>query len=182
MKRTCLSTMYGIGLIRIAPGTWGSLVAALLAYPILQLNFGFAWLLLGAILFTILGTANANRYMRDRNTTHDPSEIVIDELVGQWLTFTMLHAWLFLIAGNTATALRLIAEVSATPLYFALGFALFRLFDILKPWPISVADRRVKGGFGVMFDDIVAAIPAGTLLYVAYLLSPMLNGTMEVQP
>jgi phosphatidylglycerophosphatase A len=183
MKRHCLSTMYGVGLVRIAPGTAGSLVAVLLAYPILLLPFGYVWLALGAVLFTILGSSNAARFMRDRNTSHDPSEIVIDELVGQWFTYAVWHAWLYAIAGNHAAALRLLDSVAASPVYLALGFLLFRFFDILKPWPISLADRRVKGGFGVMFDDILAAIPAGTLLYIIYLFAPVILGhELEVNP
>jgi phosphatidylglycerophosphatase A len=183
MKRHCLSTMYGVGLVRIAPGTAGSLVAALLAYPILHLPFGYAWLAVGAVLFTVLGTINAARFMRDRNTSHDPSEIVIDELIGQWFTYAVWYGWLFAIAGSSDSAIRLLDEVAASPLFLALGFALFRLFDIVKPWPISWADRHIKGGFGVMFDDVLAAIPAGTLLYVVYLFSPLLAGQpLEVNP
>lgn len=182
MKRHCLSTMYGVGLVRGAPGTAGSLVAALIAYPILLLPYGYAVLTAGALLFTLLGTANAGRFMRDRNTTHDPSEIVIDELIGQWLTYSVWYAWLVALAGNLKAAMVLLAEVSSSPLYLALGFVLFRFFDILKPWPISWADKRIKGGFGVMFDDILAAIPAGTLLYVAYICSPYLTGQLETMP
>ncbi len=182
MKRHCLSTMYGVGLVRIAPGTLGSAVAVLLAYPILMLPFGYVWLALGAVLFTILGTVNAAKFMRDRNTSHDPSEIVIDELIGQWFTYAVWYGWLLTMAGNAATAERLLSELATSPLYLALGFVLFRIFDILKPWPISWADRRIKGGFGVMFDDILAAIPAGTLLYVAYIFSPLLTGDLPSQP
>ena len=182
MKRHCLSTMYGVGLVRIAPGTLGSAVAVLLAYPILLLPYGYAWLALGAVLFTFLGTLNASKFMRDRHTAHDPSEIVIDELVGQWFTYAVWYGWLVLMAGNVSTAARLLSEQATSPLYLALGFVLFRVFDILKPWPISWADRRVKGGFGVIFDDILAAIPAGTLLYVAYLFSPLLYGELPSQP
>jgi phosphatidylglycerophosphatase A len=182
MKRHCLATMYGVGLIRGMPGTYGSAVAALLAYPILLLPFGYAWLALGAVLFTALGTASSSRFMRDRNTAHDPSEIVIDELVGQWFTYAVWYGWLFLISRDMHSAQRLLNDVAANPIYLLLGFVLFRFFDILKPWPISFADRRVKGGFGVMFDDILAAIPAGTLLFVAYLFSPLLTGELEVNP
>jgi phosphatidylglycerophosphatase A len=182
MKRHCLSTLYGVGLIGIAPGTAGSLVAALLAYPILLLPYGYAWLGLGAVLLTLLGAANANRFMRDRHTVHDPQEIVIDELIGQWFTYAVWYGWLFLIAGNAQAAVRLLDSMAASPIYLALGFVLFRVFDILKPWPISVVDRRIKGGFGVMLDDILAAIPAGTLLYVAYICSPFLTGQLETHP
>jgi phosphatidylglycerophosphatase A len=182
MKRYSLSTMYGVGLMGIAPGTCGSAVAVLLAYPILLLPYGFAWLAAGVLLFAFLGTAHASRFMRDRNTSHDPKEIVVDELVGQWLTYVVWFGWLWMISPSDQSALRLLEEVAASPLFLLIGFALFRLFDIVKPWPISWADRRVKGGFGVMFDDILAAIPAGTLLYVAFLFSPYLTGTFEATP
>lgn len=182
MKRHCLSTMYGVGLVRIAPGTLGSAVAVVLAYPILLLPFGYAWLALGAVLFTLLGTFNATRFMRERNTAHDPSEIVIDELIGQWFTYVIFYSWLLIIAQNASTAGRLIEQVATSPIYLGLGFLLFRLFDIVKPWPISWADRRVKGGFGVMFDDILAAIPAGTLLSIAFIFSPLLTGELPSQP
>lgn len=185
MKRRCLSTMYGVGLLRGMPGTYGSAVAALLALGILQLPLGYAWLALGTVLFTLVGTANASRYMRDRNTTHDPKEIVIDELAGQWLTYVVWFVWLACLTRDLSAAQRLLDTVVASPLFlplFALGFVLFRFFDILKPWPISFADRRLKGGFGVMFDDLLAAIPAGTLLYVAYIFSPYITGTLEVNP
>lgn len=182
MKRHCLSTMYGVGLVRFAPGTMGSLVAALIAYPILQLPYGYMVILAGAVLFTFVGTMNAARFMRDRNTTHDPKEIVIDELIGQWLTYGVWYGWLSVMTGNLQAAFNLLADIAGSPVYLALGFVLFRFFDILKPWPISWADKRIKGGFGVMFDDILAAIPAGTLLYVAYICSPFITGQMETMP
>lgn len=181
MKRQCLSTMYGVGLVRIGPGTAGSFVAALLAYPILLLPYGYLWLTVGALLLTVLGTGNANRFMRERNTTHDPSEIVIDELIGQWLTYSIFLLWLYAIAGNAAVAQQLLQEQSQSPLNIALGFGFFRLFDIVKPWPISLADRHIKGGFGVMFDDILAAIPAGTALYLFFLFYPLFAGTLEMK-
>lgn len=183
MSRYGLSTMFGVGLVRFAPGTFGSLVAALLVYPILTLPHGYVWLAAGAVVLTLIGTLTASRFMRDRNTTHDPKEIVIDELVGQWLTYAVWYGWLYAIAGNRDAAVRLLDQVAASPIYLALGFVLFRFFDILKPWPISWADRRIKGGFGVMFDDVLAAIPAGTLLYIAYICSPLIAGQpLEVNP
>lgn len=182
MKRHSLSTMYGVGLIGIAPGTFGSLVAALMAYPILRMPGGYLWLTLAALVLLVLGTLHANRFMRDRNTAHDPKEIVIDELVGQWLTYSVWLGWLYAIAGNAQAAKKLLDDLAATPVYLVLGFVLFRLFDIAKPWPISWADRRLLGGFGVMFDDVLAGIAAGTLLYVAYLFSPYFIGPLEVNP
>ena len=67
----------------------------------------------------------------------DAPEIVIDELTGLWFSLSF---------------------VPPDPLYFGIGLILFRLYDILKPWPINIVDRYVKGGFGVMLDDILAAL------------------------
>ena len=179
MSKLSLATLYGAGLSPVGPGTAGSLVAAVLAFGILQLPYGWAILLAGAALFTYLGTKSATRYMMDHNTAHDPSEIVVDELAGQWLTYSVWHAWLVIMAGSTHAAVALLDDVSADPLYLGLGFVLFRFFDILKPWPISLADRKIKSGFGVMFDDLLAAIPAGTILYIIYLFSPYFMGGVE---
>lgn len=177
-SRITLATMYGVGLTRVAPGTAGSAVAAILAFGILQAPFGWGMLFAGAILFSFLGTKSSTRYMATHRCEHDPSEIIIDELAGQWLTYSIWHGWLFIIAGSGPAAIQLLDNVAATPLFLVAGFLLFRLFDILKPWPISWADRKVHGGFGVMLDDLIAAIPAGTALYALYLFSPLLTGTM----
>ena len=77
----------------------------------------------------------------------DASEIVIDEVVGQWIA---LWPWLFLI--------------EATLWGFAIGFALFRFFDILKPWPISLADKR-HDALGIMLDDVIAGIMAAFIAW-----------------
>ena len=179
MTKIGLATVYGAGLSPWAPGTVGSLVGAFLAYPILLLPHEILWLSIGVVLSTILGTRSATRYMRVHAAGHDPSEIVIDEVAGQWLTYLIGYGWFFGIAGNMQSATPLLTNVGTSPLYLALGFLLFRLFDILKPWPISLADRTVKGGFGVMFDDLLAAIPAGTFLTFCYLFIPMLNRQLE---
>ena len=75
---------------------------------------------------------------------HDPGWIVIDELVGQWLCFAFVPEW--------------------NALNLAASFILFRFFDILKPAPIKQIDKKLKGGLGVMFDDVVAGIFAGVIL------------------
>jgi phosphatidylglycerophosphatase A len=85
----------------------------------------------------------ASEIHQKRNEDKDPSYIVIDELVGQLLV------------------------LSITPLdwiYFFTAFLLFRVFDIFKPWPISWADRKFRNGFGIMFDDVLAAGYAGAVL------------------
>ena len=75
----------------------------------------------------------------------DPGAIVIDEVAGQWIA--------------------LLPVATTVWWQWALGFALFRFFDIFKPWPVGWADRRVKGGFGVMIDDVIAGAYAGVILY-----------------
>ena len=80
--------------------------------------------------------------------------MVIDEVVGQWLTLLLTPPSL---------------------LDYALGFALFRLFDIWKPWPIAWFDRRVGGGLGIMIDDVLAAVYAALLLAAAARLAPSLS-------
>ena len=77
------------------------------------------------------------------SATEDPGAIVIDEVAGQWLV---------------------LVAAPLDPLAYALAFLLFRIFDIWKPWPVRWADRHVKGGLGIMLDDILAAIYAVALL------------------
>ena len=181
-SRITLATMYGVGLSKVAPGTAGSLVAALLAWGVLQCSFGWALLPLGVVVFTWAGTRSATRYMATHQCAHDPGEIVVDELAGQWLTYSVWYAWLAIIAGGSDTTVQLLRHASGESGFLVAGFLLFRLFDILKPWPISLADRKVKGGFGVMFDDLLAAVPAGTALYALYLFWPLITGHMEPMP
>lgn len=164
MSKRTLATMYGVGLSKFAPGTMGSLVAALLAYPLLMQADGWRWLLLGAALLTVLGTLSAERYMKAQKTHHDPSEIVVDEWAGQWLTYAIFPAYSVWIGEGDPSGMMLATEQQILT-HLVAGFFLFRLFDILKPWPISLVDRKVKGGFGVMVDDLVAAIPAASALF-----------------
>lgn len=177
--RKDLATLWGIGLVKFAPGTWASVIGLGLAALMLALPYGWALLALGSAVLFYKGVAASSLHMRIHNMEHDPGEIVIDELVGQWITFTTWQIWMVLLAG-IGNALVLLEEVHASPLYLALGFAFFRFFDIIKPWPISHADRKVRGGFGVMFDDLLAGIAAGTLLYVVHLVLPYFTGEMAL--
>lgn len=172
-----LATLYGIGYAP-APGTVASLVSAVAAALLLQLPYGWALLALGAIASLRIGIKASTRHMREGGTSHDPSQIVIDELHGQWLTFTVWHLWMVALAGF-GSAVVLLENVAGQPIYLALGFVLFRFYDIIKPWPISLVDRRVKGGFGVMFDDLLAGVAAGTTLYAIHLFWPLLTGQMD---
>ena len=140
-----ISTFGFIGLIPFAPGTFGSLASLPVWYLIVSL--GGLWPLLGAIvlLFGIGTWATGVETVGQAN--HDPGEIVIDEVVGQWITLLPLS----------------LGFGSVTLLYALLGFALFRAFDILKPWPVSWADD-MDTPLGVMLDDVIAGILAAIIL------------------
>jgi len=178
-----LATMWGVGNARFAPGTLGSLVAALLAYPLLLLPMGWALMMVAIVLITVLGSKAAHAYMNahrinEEAVLHDPSAIVVDEWAGQWLTYSTWHLWMLFVAGSTQAGMELLGDMAASPLHLFYGFVLFRFFDIMKPWPIRWADRKIKGGFGVVFDDLLAGIAAGTVLFAIYFFAPWISGTM----
>jgi phosphatidylglycerophosphatase A len=141
-----LSTWFGVGLMPFASGSWGSLAALPFAYLILLAggaSYGPYLLAAAALLIFLVGVWAADIYGR-RSGIADPGAIVIDEVAGQWLTLT-------------------VAPPKIVP--FLIGFFLFRLFDVIKPWPANWADRKVKGGFGVMLDDVFAGIYAAIVLW-----------------
>ena len=138
-----LATWAGAGFLPGMPGTWASAAALPFAWVLVLL--GGPWLLVAAAaaLFAVGLWASA-RYMAITKV-HDPGPVVIDEVVGQWLT---------------------LAFIPLNPWAYILGFFLFRVFDVLKPWPVGWVDRRVGGAFGVMIDDVLAAVYAGIALYL----------------
>ena len=139
----CLcSNWFGVGLIPGAPGTWGSLAALPMAWYMLKFHGPLELAALGGIIF-LIGCWSSEIYAR-RTNDDDPGTIVIDEVAAQCLVLT---------------------AVPATPAYFLAAFVVFRLTDILKPWPASWADKSVKGGFGIMLDDILAGTYAWALMY-----------------
>ncbi len=137
-----LATWFGTGLLPWAPGTWGSLAALPFAYAIQQ-GVGQTGLFLAAVGLFAIGVRAADHYER-RIGRRDPGAIVIDEVVGQWLT---------------------LAAVPASWWSYVAGFVLFRAADIVKPWPARLAERRLPGGLAVMTDDAVAALYAGLALW-----------------
>jgi phosphatidylglycerophosphatase A len=115
--------------------------------------------LVGAsIIVLVIGILACADHVRETGR-EDPSECVIDELAGQWLAC----AFCLLTFGGLVP----LEHLSLLP--FGLAFLLFRLFDIWKPWPVSWADQELKGGLGVMMDDIIAGLMAGVLVVAARL-------------
>jgi phosphatidylglycerophosphatase A len=148
-----IGTVGGVGYLRPAPGTWGSFAALPLGYG-LHLLGGFPLVILATIALFFAGVW-ATRVMTAGSDNHDPSEIVVDEVVGQWIALWPLSypAWAH---GIDITAL--------WPGWIS-AFVLFRLFDITKPGPVGRADRR-GDAMGVMLDDVIAGVFAaiGVLL------------------
>jgi len=138
-----MATGFGIGLIPKAPGTWGSLFAVLVGWEIFN-SFGALGLAVGSLGAFGVGVRVSGDCIR-KYESQDPKQVVIDEIAGQWLVL--------LVAGHEIT-------------HYVLAFVLFRVFDIFKPWPVSWADREIKGGLGVMVDDVLAAIYAAAVLYM----------------
>ena len=130
-----LATWFGAGLLRPAPGTWGSLAALPLAWVLVYFGGPYA-LVAATIVVFVLGCWAGDVYEK-AGGGKDPGMVVIDEVAGQWLV--------------------LIAAPLDLWYYFA-AFALFRLCDITKPWPASWVDRHVHGGLGIMLDDVLAAL------------------------
>ncbi|NHZ85494.1 MAG: phosphatidylglycerophosphatase A [Planctomycetia bacterium] len=130
------STVLMIGYLPVAPGTWGSLAALLIWYVIIGHISSITLILLISIIFAfgVYTSSITERYLEKI----DPSVIVIDEWVGQWIALLFLPKSL---------------------LWGLIAFALFRLFDIWKPFPIKILDK-MSGGFGIMLDDVLAGIYA----------------------
>jgi phosphatidylglycerophosphatase A len=132
----------GSGLSRFAPGTFGTLLAIALYLPLSQLP---AWLYAGCVLGAFAFGIWLCQSVSDDLGVHDHGGIVWDEFVGYWITmFLVPVSWVWVLA----------------------GFALFRLLDIWKPWPIRWIDRHVQGGLGIMLDDVVAGAAACIVLHL----------------
>jgi phosphatidylglycerophosphatase A len=141
-----IATGFGSGLSPIAPGTAGS-AAALLPWLLLR-ELPLPTLLLVIAVAFALGVWASNVIIA-RIGIDDPGCIVWDEFVGQWIALLPL-LW-----------------VPRDWRWIVFAFALFRLFDVWKPWPVSWADRNIKGGLGVMLDDLLAGALAASVLAIA---------------
>ena len=140
-----LVTMFGLGKIRFMPGTFGSLTTAIfLFYLFHTLNISSNIILFGWIIIFIYSFYAVSTHTRD-SKNKDPSEIIIDEFLGQ-----SIPIYLYEISHGTTK------ESNEAIVYYSLFFILFRYFDIIKPFPVSFFDKNFKNSFGVIMDDICA--------------------------
>lgn len=136
---------FGSGLSGFMPGTMGSLVG--LPFVFIAANFNHWILATMAILFCVAGVPICAKTADDMNV-HDHGSIVWDEIAGIAITFLWIpFSWKAAV----------------------IGFVLFRLFDILKPWPIGFIDKYMSGGIGIMLDDIIAGAMACVSLHILYI-------------
>lgn len=142
LPSSLVATWFGSGLLPGMPGTWGSLAALPFGVVILW-QAGTLGLFAAAVLLLFLGLWASARY-QDELGRKDPGEIVVDEVVGQWLA---------------------LVPSALDPFGILAAFVFFRFFDIVKPWPVSWADRALEGAPGVMLDDVFAGIYAGLCTY-----------------
>jgi phosphatidylglycerophosphatase A len=143
-----LATAFGSGYAPLAPGTAGSAVGLLLFWPLARL--AWPWQLAACVLVFFVGVAAGGRVARNLGV-EDPGLVVIDEVAGQWITLTALPF---------------------TPAVALAGFLLFRLMDVVKPWPARDLER-LPGGWGIMADDAAAGLYAQLVLRVGLLVWPV---------
>lgn len=144
-----IATWFKSGLSPKAPGTIGSLCTLPLAWILISL-YGTIGLLFAALLLFIIGHKATKIVLKQEKGKTDPGFIVIDEVVGQLLSFVF------------------VASLPQNIYIYALGFAFFRFFDIIKVWPASYFDQKIHTAFGVMMDDVVAGLYAALLLGLTY--------------
>jgi phosphatidylglycerophosphatase A len=141
------ATGFGVGYSPIAPGTLGTLVAILVYYFLSEIPSPlYEITLIGFFFLSVWVSENAERLLGKK----DDQKIVIDEIIG----FLITLLW-----------------VPKTIRFIIIGFFLFRFFDILKPFPIRRLEKRFKGGFGVVLDDVAAGVYANVVLQFIYLIA-----------
>ncbi len=139
-----LATGFGVGYSPVAPGTLGTLVAIPIYYFLSEIPSPlYEITLVGFFFLSVWISENAERFFRKK----DDQRIVIDEIIG----FLITVLW-----------------VPKTIRFIIIGFILFRFFDILKPFPIRRLEKRLKGGYGVVLDDVVAGVYGNIVLHLIY--------------
>jgi len=140
-----IATGFGVGYSRIAPGTLGTLIAVPIYYFLSAITSPlYEITLIGFFFLSVWISENAEIFFGKK----DDQRIVVDEIVG----FLITMLW-----------------VPKTLPFIIMGFFLFRFFDILKPFPIRRMERKLKGGFGVVLDDVAAGVYASIVLHLIYL-------------
>ncbi len=140
-------TMFGLGKIKVIPGTFGSLATVIFFYLLFHVLNISSYLILTGLVFVFIYSFFAVSNYIENNENKDPREIVIDEFIGQ-----SIPIYLYEISHGTEKL------PNETIIFYGICFVLFRYFDIVKPFPVSFFDKNFKNSFGVIMDDVCAGL------------------------
>ena len=153
-------TLFGIGKIKLIPGSFASLATTLFLFIIFHiLNISPNIILIGVIIIFLISLYAVNIFIKDLENK-DPKEVVIDEFIGQSIPICLYE-----IAHETTKE-----STQALTFYFIM-FILFRIFDIVKPYPVSYYDKNFKNSFGVIMDDVCAGLYVVAVLVLYMVIS-----------
>ena len=161
-------TLFGVGYFKYAPGTAASFITCLIYFTLTESAFSLGInkfyivvFLIFVLFYSIIFIDKLSPVFKKK----DPREIVIDEFVGQCIPLVSI---LFRPDGFIPNCCYKGTIEEASVIWILLSFILFRFFDILKPFPINIVDKKMKNGVGVMLDDIIAGIYSTIVIYIIY--------------
>ena len=152
-------TLFGIGKLKKIPGSYASLITTIFLFVLFHiLNFPPNFVLIGVVFVFLISLYAINIFIKDLDNK-DPKEIVIDEFIGQSIPICLYEI-----------AHEAVKETSEVLSFYFIMFILFRIFDIVKPYPVSYYDKNFKNSFGVVMDDVCAGlyVVAVLVLYMVF--------------
>jgi phosphatidylglycerophosphatase A len=152
-------TLFGIGKLKKIPGSYASLITTIFLFVLFHiLNFPPNFVLIGVVFVFLISLYAINIFIKDLENK-DPKEIVIDEFIGQSIPICLYEI-----------AHEAVKETSEVLSFYFIMFILFRIFDIVKPYPVSYYDKNFKNSFGVVMDDVCAGlyVVAVLVLYMVF--------------
>jgi phosphatidylglycerophosphatase A len=153
-------TLFGIGKLKKIPGSYASLATTIFLFILFHiLNFSPNIVLIGVIIVFLISLYAVNIFIKDMDNK-DPKEVVIDEFIGQSIPICLYEI------AHEGTK-----ETNEVLTFYFIMFILFRLFDIVKPYPVSYYDKNFKNSFGVIMDDVVAGLYVVGVLVLYMVLS-----------
>jgi len=153
-------TLFGIGKLKKIPGSYASLVTTIFLFILFHiLNFSPNIVLIGVVIVFLISLYAVNIFIKDMDNK-DPKEVVIDEFIGQSIPICLYEI------AHEGTK-----ETNEVLTFYFIMFILFRLFDIVKPYPVSYYDKNFKNSFGVIMDDVVAGLYVVGVLVLYMVLS-----------
>ena len=153
-------TLFGIGKLKKIPGSYASLATTIFLFILFHiLNFSPNIVLIGVIIVFLISLYAVNIFIKDMDNK-DPKEVVIDEFIGQSIPICLYEI------GHEGTK-----ETSQVLTFYFIMFILFRIFDIVKPYPVSYYDKNFKNSFGVIMDDVCAGLYVAAFLVLYMVIS-----------